>query len=199
MCCGPTTRSRCVSPLSQPPAAAASCFGTKMIVAIIFLASKDPRHRCDSCSTETAFHQPFEDARRGSVQVDRGAVRRAVINVQGNHINATLNGKLVLSAIDDLHPTGRIGLVADVPTLYQHVQVSTSPAQAERTAGLIAQRERIESKLQADNPKPVLWKRLKPRNSAANRPETCVSATRRGRQTGHPDRSGGASWPERPQ
>ena len=135
-----------------------------------FFGIEGPKGSLRLVQHETAFHQPFEKMlAEAPFKWTEGQFVEAVIDVQGNHINATLNGKLVLSAIDDTYPTGRIGLVADVPTVYQHVQVTTSPAQAERTADLIAQRERIESQLQADNPKPVLWKRIKTEEFGAGR------------------------------
>ncbi len=120
---------------------------------------------------EKAFRQPFEKIlAEAPCNWTPGQFLDAVVVVKGNHIEASFNNRqLVLTATDDNYIAGKIGLVADVPTLYQHVRVTTSAEQAARTATMIAEREQTESQLQARNPKPVLWKRISTENFGAGR------------------------------
>ena len=119
---------------------------------------------------ETAFRQPYEKIlAEASFTFKPGEYLTAVITVEGNHITAALDDKIKLTAVDETYPLGKIGLVADVPTLYQHVRVTSSSEQAERTAKLIAEREQTEAQLQAANPKPKHWKRIKTESFGAGR------------------------------
>ena len=85
---------------------------------------------------ETAFHQPYEKTLAESkFTANNGDFIDAVVSVQGNRIEASLDGKIKLSATDDTYPAGRVGLVADVPTMYEHVLVTTSAAVADTHGG----------------------------------------------------------------
>ena len=73
-----------------------------------------------------------------------------------------MDDRTVLTATDDTYAAGKIGLVADVPTLFEQVAVTTTSGQSARTAAAIAERERTGLALQAANPRPVLWKSSNP-------------------------------------
>lgn len=119
---------------------------------------------------ETAFRQPLEKVLAvADYSLAPGKVLNATIDVTGDRIRAALDGGPTLNATDATYPTGKIGLVADVPTHYQHVQVSTTSQEADRVRGQIAAREQKETELQSANPKPVLWKRIKTEGFGAGR------------------------------
>lgn len=119
---------------------------------------------------ETAFRQPLEKIlAEQEFSFSPGEFLHATVKVEGRRILATLGDKLSLTADDDTYPAGRVALVADVPTLYRHVRVTATAAQAARTAALVAERERAEAQLQAANPTPVLWKRIKTETFGAGR------------------------------
>lgn len=84
----------------------------------------------------------------------------AVITVQGNHIEATINGHLKLTAEDATFPQGRIALVADVPTKFLSARVTASRGEKSRVAKTRAKIVAEEKALQAANPKAVLWKKF---------------------------------------
>jgi len=82
------------------------------------------------------------------------------IALQGTRITAKLNEK-TLTADDSTYKAGRIALTADSATRFAEVRVMATPAEEKRVA---AAREAIEAesrKLQAANPKAVLWKKFR--------------------------------------
>ena len=119
---------------------------------------------------ETAFRQPYENTlAEAPYPVVLGKFVNAVVGVEGKSIHASIEGGPSLSATDDTYAAGKIGLVADVETLYQHVRVTAGAEPAQKVTAAIADRERDEAQLQAANPKPVLWKRIKTENFGAGR------------------------------
>ncbi|HEX3871452.1 MAG TPA: hypothetical protein VHV77_13495 [Pirellulales bacterium] len=111
---------------------------------------------------ETAFRKPYEKIlAEAKCSWTPEQMLTAVIDVRDNRIRATLDGGVELTATDDTYAIGKIGLAADVPTHFEHVRVTTTPAEADRVASQIAERDTTEAELQAANPKPVLWKKLK--------------------------------------
>jgi len=109
----------------------------------------------------TGFHQP--DVRTIGVAPFSwrpGQIMEAVVTVEGSHIDAWIDGKHLLEAEDDFYSAGRIGLMADVPTRYYGVEVRTSES-GERLARSEREKwDREEARLQAENPKPVVWKKI---------------------------------------
>ncbi len=83
----------------------------------------------------------------------------ATVMVTGSHIRAQLDDGAVLEADDDTYSKGRIGLLSDVPTSYYSVKVTTSRQENKRYLARKVQREEEAARLQAANPKPVLWKK----------------------------------------
>ena len=108
-----------------------------------------------------AFHKPYEKMlARDEYSWSPGEYITAKVTVRGGHIRAELDDGLVLTAKDSTYPQGKIGLMADVPTRYRHVKVTTSPAAKERFLARKAKRREDLDKLRAANPRPVVWKKL---------------------------------------
>jgi len=84
----------------------------------------------------------------------------AAITLDGPHITATLNGQVRLEARDATFTAGKIGLMADGPTRYSQVRVTMPPAGAAAFHQARDRREADVARLQAANPKPVLWKKI---------------------------------------
>ncbi len=111
---------------------------------------------------EKDFRKPFEkllDSKEFSWKA--GDDLLAEVTVSGEHIEAKLNGKLVLKADDSTYLQGRIGLVSDMPTRFSSVRVTATPAEKLRVTAARAKIEAESLALQAANPKPVLWKKFK--------------------------------------
>jgi hypothetical protein len=112
---------------------------------------------------ERAFHVADETVLdREDFRWKPGDRLRARITVEGRHIKAQLNGDTILEADDDTFAEGRIGLLADVPTTFHTVRVTTSKTAEQRFLKRKAERERELKQLQAANPKMVLWKKIRP-------------------------------------
>jgi len=110
----------------------------------------------------TAFHKPFErvlDSAHLDWQDGQQLVAR--VSVQGDAIDARFENGPVLSAADATYAQGKIGLMSDVPTQFGHARVTTTRAEQRRIVDRIENRVREESRLQATNPEPVLWKKIK--------------------------------------
>jgi len=110
----------------------------------------------------TAFRKPYEKTLAERDYAWRpGTCLTAEVTVSGSAISAKLNDGLSLKAEDDTYAAGRIGLTSDVPTRYVRVRVTAPKAEEKRIAVLRAKRKRELAQLQAANPKPVVWKKIK--------------------------------------
>jgi rhamnogalacturonan endolyase len=89
-----------------------------------------------------------------------GMVLTATVTVSGSAISGDLNGTARLQASDTTFPSGRIGLTSDVPTHFERVNVTMAPAAAEALHVQEKAREAELAKLEAANPKMVVWKKL---------------------------------------
>jgi len=111
---------------------------------------------------ETDFRVPFEKTlAQTEFSWEAGTELRAEVGVQGRRLQAKLNDTLTLAAEDDTYPQGRIALVSDVPARFISVRVTATPAEQARVA---AERAKIQAEgraLQAANPRPVVWKKLR--------------------------------------
>jgi len=111
---------------------------------------------------ETAFHKPDE---RILAQSDYswtpGKYLSARVTVNGAHLRAALENGPVLEASDSTYPKGKIGLTSDVPTRFAQVEITATPADKKRFESARTERERELEKLQAANPRPVVWKKIK--------------------------------------
>ncbi len=84
----------------------------------------------------------------------------AGVEVRGPRIRAALSNGVVLEAEDATFLQGCIGLLADVPTRFLDVQVTMPPDSRARTEAAIRDRDQTEERLQAANPRMVVWKKF---------------------------------------
>ena len=109
----------------------------------------------------TAFHQPYEkilDEREfGFVP---GEFIQLKVTVKDDKIVAGFNGKTFLSASDPSYPRGKVGLMADAPTYFQSIQVTTTPTDFDHFHKRLTHRKDEARQLQAANPKMKLWKKF---------------------------------------
>jgi rhamnogalacturonan endolyase len=85
---------------------------------------------------------------------------RVRVETSNGRLSAKFDGGPTLEAQDTTFTQGRIGLTADVPALFLEVTVTTTPAAQTAFAAQRAAENAEEQRLQAANPKPVLWKKL---------------------------------------
>jgi rhamnogalacturonan endolyase len=109
----------------------------------------------------TAFHKPFE-----KVLVEKPCSWTAdqyldvQVDVNDNHISARFGDGVVLEAGDSTYPLGRIALMSDVPTRFRHIRVTTTAAERKKLMKRISDREQEQRRLQAANPRPVVWRKI---------------------------------------
>jgi len=84
----------------------------------------------------------------------------ALVEVTGNRIHASLSDA-VLDVTHDAFAEGRIALLADGPCRFSKVTVSMSADAKATFDKTVQERERELHDLQAKNPKPVLWKKIR--------------------------------------
>src|SRR5690606_33745779 len=108
------------------------------------------------------FHKPYEKllaSERCKWKI--GDRLTANVTVAGPKLRCELSNGVKLVAVDKTYPNGKVALVADVPTLYHRVKVTTN-VEAKREIDLaISERRRTEADLQSRNPKPVVWRKIK--------------------------------------
>ncbi|GMW01713.1 MAG: hypothetical protein AMXMBFR84_28500 [Candidatus Hydrogenedentota bacterium] len=90
-----------------------------------------------------------------------GEVLQADVQVIGSAITARIHDKAELTAIDTQYAQGKIALLSDFPALFYSVKVTTSAEAKTATDARIQARAAEEAALQAANPKPVLWKKVR--------------------------------------
>jgi len=118
----------------------------------------------------TAFRKPWEEVlAEKPFDWEKGQYLDATVTVEGTRIEATLSDTLTLSAEDNTFPRGGIGLMSDARARYTHVTVTTNQSSLvtfnqEKTA-----QQAEEDRLQSENPKPVLWKRITTRDFGVGR------------------------------
>ena len=109
----------------------------------------------------TAYHKPYEKIlAKADCKWTPGEYLAAKVDVSGSHIKAELDNGIVLEADDSTFARGRICLTSDVPAIFKSVSVTVT---TEEMAGLnkrIADRQDQLNRLQAANPKPVLFKKI---------------------------------------
>ncbi|MHC4172255.1 MAG: hypothetical protein ACYTBX_00655 [Planctomycetota bacterium] len=84
----------------------------------------------------------------------------ATIHIEGSRIRAELGNSVVLEAEDSTFAEGKVALTADVPAKFSSVKVTASAEEMKRVEKHVAAKEKEEAKLQAANPKPVVWKKF---------------------------------------
>ena len=110
----------------------------------------EPKLRAPAWKEIAAAGFPYDTSRYYALKVE----------LAGAHINAYVDGKLVLQATDSELPKGRAGVTAGGPARFQDFHVSTSDRAAASIAGHIRSREQTLARLRDENPKPKLWKKF---------------------------------------
>lgn len=130
-----------------------------------FFGIEGPRIVLMLIGDEVDFHKPFEKVlAEAACKWKSGERLTATATVKGGQLTGTLNGNQVHSEItakDDAYPSGKVALLADGPTVFHHVKVTTDADTKAAIAHGIVKREAEETQLQAANPKPVVWQKIK--------------------------------------
>lgn len=109
----------------------------------------------------TAFHKPYEkilDEKSYSYQT--GTYITLNVNVKGDKITASIMDGPTLNAEDSNFPSGKIGLMSDIPTKYESVLVTTTEEAYSKYIEKRKLRKKEERRLQNSNPEMVLWKKI---------------------------------------
>jgi rhamnogalacturonan endolyase len=109
----------------------------------------------------TAYHRPDEKIlAEKNCSWTPGRYLNVQIDVQNDHIQAQFNNGIVLEAKDATYPLGKIGLMSDVPTRYKNIKVTATTEETELLQKRIADREEELRRLEAANPRPVVWRKI---------------------------------------
>ena len=109
----------------------------------------------------TGFHEPYEKIlSETQYKWQSGDILTAEVSVQADHIRARLNGDIVLEATDSTYQKGKIGLTANVPAKFFAVEVITTKENRKKYEAARGAFNQLEKRLQAANPKPVVWKKI---------------------------------------
>ncbi len=117
-----------------------------------------------------AFHKPCE-----KVLAEKKCSRKpgdwltATVNVNGDGITAELDNGTILQARDTTFPKGKVALLSDVPARFSNVRVIATADEKQRIETLKAAYIKEAKELQAANPEPVLWKKIKTSGFGAGR------------------------------
>jgi hypothetical protein len=85
---------------------------------------------------------------------------RLRVNTEGPRIRASIDAKPMLEANDSEILQGQAGIMANVPARFQNFAVSATDANAAAIRTRVDAREKELTRLRAENPKPVLWKKF---------------------------------------
>ncbi len=109
----------------------------------------------------TGYRKPLENIlARKEFNWTPGQYLKAVVTVRGSHITAELPDGLLLEANDQTYSHGKIALMADTPTRYRTVKITTSAQEYHQIESKKTENEQLLAGLQKNNPKPVLWKKI---------------------------------------
>ena len=92
----------------------------------------------------------------------------AKVRVRGAEIRAELD-RVALEASDGDYPAGKVALLSDGPARFGRVRITATAAAARDFETRKAQRDAELARLQAANPKPVLWKKFSTEGFGAGR------------------------------
>ncbi len=111
---------------------------------------------------ETGYHQPYEEKlAQQPCEWQAGQTYTLQISVNGNQFRGEISGLGTLEASDNRYPQGKVALLADAPTTFHSVKITTETEEIARVNVLKSKQERELEDLRAANPKPVLWKKIK--------------------------------------
>jgi hypothetical protein len=126
-----------------------------------FFGVKGPKVILKVVNHGAAFRRPNEKIlAEHECAWNPGEFLTATIRIEGNRIRAKLDNGVVLEAKDSTFAEGKVALTADAPVKFSSVKVTTSAKEKKRVEKSIAAKQKEETKLQAANPKPVVWKKF---------------------------------------
>jgi len=109
----------------------------------------------------SAYQKPDEKIlAEAPVEWQSGEYMTAVITVNGDKIQASIDGDVTLEATDQTFGNGKVGLMSDVPTRYRSVKVTASDKAYAAFQTAKKNREDELQELRDANPKPVIWRKL---------------------------------------
>jgi rhamnogalacturonan endolyase len=118
----------------------------------------------------TAFRKPHDQMLgEAACAWTPGEYLDARVSVLGAAIRCELGNGAILEAEDDTYETGRVALMADIPTHYAHVRVIATDVETKRVHVAMDRREREQLDLQAANPRPVLWQKVSTKDFGVGR------------------------------
>jgi len=109
----------------------------------------------------TGFHQPYEKIfEEKEFTYESGEIIQLKVTVKDDKIVAGFNGKTFVSASDPTFSKGKVGLMADAPTYFSSIKVTTSQKDHQLFNERASLRKNEALQLQAANPKMKLWKKI---------------------------------------
>lgn len=110
---------------------------------------------------QKGFHIPNEKILAGKDFVrDKSNAITVSISVTEDKIKAELENGISFTVIDSTFTKGKIGMVANVPAKLLNVKVAMTNEAFEKYQDEKTSFNEVEKKLQNENPKPVLWKKI---------------------------------------
>lgn len=117
-----------------------------------------------------AFRKPYEKVlAQAEYNWEPGKYLTAIIILEGENIKAKFENGPLLSANDTTFASGKIGLLADVPTKFSYVKVSMSRKAAAEFEARKSSKDLAEKELQERNPKMRVWKKINTRGFGVGR------------------------------
>jgi hypothetical protein len=91
---------------------------------------------------------------------DRSRTYTMRVEATGPRLRCSLDGELLFEVDDDHYDHGQIGLFATTPVRFHSVSVTTTAESRDRYLAQSRARRTEIDQLRADNPQPVVWKRI---------------------------------------
>jgi rhamnogalacturonan endolyase len=98
-----------------------------------------------------------------------GNYLNASVTVNGSSITASLNGQELLHATDGSFSKGKVGLLADAPTYFTEIKVTTTASQAQSIARRTKVLREEQTALESKNPAMRVWKKINTDNFGTGR------------------------------
>jgi len=119
---------------------------------------------------EKGFRQDgWHELASASYATNAGSIYTLRAELSGTRIRCLVNGKEIFNINDKRYPGGKIGLFATAPVTFHDVKVTATPSAREQYLSLKEKREKETEKLRAENPRPVVWKKIDTRNFGVSR------------------------------
>ena len=119
---------------------------------------------------ESGFHQLHEEIlARLDCDWQLHQKYTAIVQVQGDAIQAEIKGIGTLTATDKRYPQGQVAILADAPTLFHHIKITANTGEKSRVSRILSEQACELAELRAANPNPVLWKKISTKGFGAGR------------------------------